>query len=123
MGRAASAPSCATTSGLEGDHKPLSTRYVGSLVADFHRNLLGGGIFAYPANTKSPNGKLRLLYEANPLAFIVEQAGGAAIDGGQRVLDVAPNELHQRTPLYIGSKNEVELAQQILSPRPDLVVA
>jgi fructose-1,6-bisphosphatase I len=109
--------------GLENDHRPLSTRYVGSLVADFHRNLLGGGIFAYPANTKTPRGKLRLLYEANPLAFIVEQAGGAAIDGGQRVLDVVPNELHQRTPLYIGSKNEVSLAQQILSPRPDLVVA
>ena len=98
--------------GLENDHRPLSTRYVGSLVADFHRNLLGGGIFAYPANTKTPRGKLRLLYEANPLAFIVEQAGGAAIDGGQRVLDVAPNELHQRTPLYIGSKNEVALAQR-----------
>ncbi|HEY2164175.1 MAG TPA: class 1 fructose-bisphosphatase, partial [Gemmatimonadaceae bacterium] len=99
------------------------TRYVGSLVADFHRNLLGGGIFAYPANTKTPRGKLRLLYEANPLSFIVEQAGGAAIDGGQRILDVSPTELHQRTPLYIGSKNEVALAQQILAPRPDLVVA
>ncbi len=122
-GTSAYAPSCAHYRGLENDHRPLSTRYVGSLVADFHRNLLGGGIFAYPANTKTPRGKLRLLYEANPLAFIVEQAGGAAIDGGQRVLDVAPNELHQRTPLYIGSKNEVELAQQILSPRPDLVVA
>ena len=75
--------------GLEGDHKALSVRYVGSLVADFHRNLLGGGIFAYPANTKRPQGKLRLLYEANPLAFIVEQAGGAASDGAQRILDVA----------------------------------
>ncbi|HEY4218417.1 MAG TPA: class 1 fructose-bisphosphatase [Gemmatimonadaceae bacterium] len=101
--------------GLDGDHKPLSTRYVGSLVADFHRNLLGGGIFAYPASTKSPRGKLRLLYEANPLAFIVEQAGGAATEGTQRVLDVQPTELHQRTPLYIGSKNEVELAQQALT--------
>jgi fructose-1,6-bisphosphatase I len=109
--------------GLENDHRPLSTRYVGSLVADFHRNLLGGGIFAYPANTKTPRGKLRLLYEANPLAFIVEQAGGAAIDGGQRILDVSPGELHQRTPLYIGSKNEVALAQQILAAKPDLVVA
>jgi fructose-1,6-bisphosphatase I len=98
--------------GLEGDHKALSTRYVGSLVADFHRNLLGGGIFAYPSNRKSPNGKLRLLYEANPLAFIVEQAGGAATDGRQRILDVQPTELHQRTPLYIGSRNEVELAMQ-----------
>lgn len=101
--------------GLDGDHKALSTRYVGSLVADFHRNLLGGGIFAYPANTKSPRGKLRLLYEANPLAFIVEQAGGAAIDGKQRILDVQPSELHQRTPLYIGSKQEVELAQRVLA--------
>ena len=96
--------------GIEGDRKPLNVRYVGSLVADFHRNLLGGGVFAYPANTKSPKGKLRLLYEANPLAFIVEQAGGAATDGRTRILDVTPTELHQRTPLYIGSKDEVELA-------------
>jgi fructose-1,6-bisphosphatase I len=111
--------------GLEGDHKALSTRYVGSLVADFHRNLLGGGVFAYPANKKSPKGKLRLLYEANPLAFIVEQAGGGACNGAERILDVHPTELHQRTPLYIGSKNEVELAQRILStPRaPELVTA
>src|SRR5438034_3138018 len=94
--------------GLDRDRKPHSSRYVGSLVADFHRNLLGGGIFAYPANRKTPKGKLRLLYEANPLAFIVEQAGGAACDGTQRILDVAPTELHQRTPLYIGSKTEVE---------------
>ncbi|HEX8945819.1 MAG TPA: hypothetical protein VF785_21945, partial [Gemmatimonadaceae bacterium] len=101
----------------------LSTRYVGSLVADFHRNLLGGGIFAYPANRKTPKGKLRLLYEANPLAFIVEQAGGNACDGAQRILDVQPTELHQRTPLYIGSKSEVELAQRILSGKPELVVA
>jgi fructose-1,6-bisphosphatase I len=92
-------------------------------VADFHRNLLGGGIFAYPANRKTPKGKLRLLYEANPLAFIVEQAGGAACDGANRILDVQPTELHQRTPLYIGSKNEVELAQRILSGKPELVVA
>jgi fructose-1,6-bisphosphatase I len=106
--------------GLDKGHKALSTRYVGSLVADFHRNLLGGGIFAYPANTKSPNGKLRLLYEANPLAFIVEQAGGAATDGARRVLDLEPTELHQRTPLYIGSKNQVELAQRILSAEPSL---
>ena len=107
-----------TYRGLEADHKALSTRYVGSLVADIHRNLLGGGIFAYPANVKSPKGKLRLLYEANPLAFIVEQAGGAASDGGQRVLDVTPTELHQRTPLYIGSMSEVELARRALSQTP-----
>jgi fructose-1,6-bisphosphatase I len=92
----------------------LNVRYVGSLVADFHRNLLGGGIFAYPANRKSPRGKLRLLYEANPLAFIVEQAGGAATDGRTRIADVVPAELHQRTPLFIGSKSEVELAQEVL---------
>jgi fructose-1,6-bisphosphatase I len=108
--------------GLEGGRKALSTRYVGSLVADFHRNLLGGGIFAYPANRKTPKGKLRLLYEANPLAFIVEQAGGAASDGAQRVLDVLPDELHQRTPLYIGSKNEVELATRLLAGQPELAL-
>jgi fructose-1,6-bisphosphatase I len=108
--------------GLEGARKALSTRYVGSLVADFHRNLLGGGIFAYPANRKTARGKLRLLYEANPLAFIVEQAGGAASDGTQRILDVAPAELHQRTPLYIGSKNEVDLATRILAGQPELAL-
>jgi len=102
--------------GLEGDRKPLSVRYVGSLVADFHRNLLGGGVFCYPRNTRRPNGKLRLLYEANPLAFIVEQAGGAACDGTTRILDIHPTELHQRTPLYIGSKAEVELAHETLRP-------
>ncbi|MEO7182370.1 MAG: class 1 fructose-bisphosphatase [Gemmatimonadaceae bacterium] len=93
--------------GLEGNRTPLTVRYVGSLVADFHRNLLGGGIFCYPANAKSPMGKLRLLYEANPLAFIAEQAGGSACDGFKRILDVEPRELHQRSPLYIGSKAEV----------------
>ncbi|HEY4130243.1 MAG TPA: class 1 fructose-bisphosphatase, partial [Gemmatimonadaceae bacterium] len=112
-----------TYKGLDSDHKAMSTRYVGSLVADFHRNLLGGGIFAYPSNKKSPKGKLRLLYEANPLAFIVEQAGGAACDGKQRILDVEPTELHQRVPLYIGSKNEVELAQRILGGETELVGA
>ena len=101
---------------LGAGRRPLQGRYVGSLVADFHRNLLGGGIFAYPANTKNPNGKLRLLYEANPLAFIVEQAGGGAITGPKRILDVQPTELHQRTPLYIGSKNEIDLAIATLAP-------
>lgn len=109
--------------GLEGGRRALSTRYVGSLVADFHRNLLGGGIFAYPANRKTPKGKLRLLYEANPLAFIVEQAGGAASNGTQRIQDVLPDELHQRTPLYIGSKSEVELATRILTGQPELIGA
>jgi fructose-1,6-bisphosphatase I len=100
--------------GLDGERNAMSVRYVGSLVADFHRNLLGGGIFCYPSNRKSPRGKLRLLYEANPLAFVVEQAGGAATDGKRRVLDVQPDELHQRTPLYIGSKGDVETAQMML---------
>src|SRR5690349_3584392 len=94
--------------GLDGEQKAMNVRYVGSLVADFHRNLLGGGIFAYPANRRSPRGKLRLLYEASPLAMIVEQAGGAATEGVHRILDIVPTELHQRTPLYIGSRAGVE---------------
>jgi len=101
--------------GQDGNRKPMSTRYVGSLVADFHRNLLGGGLFAYPGNRKNKRGKLRLLYEANPLAFIVEQAGGAATDGAERILDIQPTELHQRTPLFIGSKNDVDAARAMLS--------
>lgn len=91
---------------------PYSSRYIGSLVADFHRNLLYGGIFLYPEDTKSErnrNGKLRLLYEAAPLAFIVEQAGGKASTGRERILEIVPTELHQRVPLIIGSKAEVEL--------------
>jgi len=101
--------------GLDGKKKPLSGRYVGSLVADFHRNLLGGGIFAYPSNAQYRKGKLRLLYEANPLAFICEQAGGAAIDGVNDILDQTPVELHQRTPLFIGSKDEVAVAREMLA--------
>jgi fructose-1,6-bisphosphatase I len=101
--------------GLDGVQKPMNERYVGSLVADFHRNLTGGGgLFAYPANTQSPNGKLRLLYEANPLAFVVEAAGGAATDGKTEILNVMPSELHQRTPLYIGSKDDVQTATEVL---------
>jgi fructose-1,6-bisphosphatase I len=101
--------------GLEGERTAMNVRYVGSLVADFHRNLLGGGVFVYPANQKTPRGKLRLLYEANPLAFICEQAGGAASDGAQRILDVQPTELHQRTPLFIGNKSSVEMADAMLA--------
>ncbi|MBI4949791.1 MAG: class 1 fructose-bisphosphatase [Deltaproteobacteria bacterium] len=93
---------------LKANEKGYSARYVGSLVADFHRNLLKGGIFLYPADRKSKNGKLRLLYEANPLSFIVEQAGGKSSTGDKRVLDIVPEELHQRTPLIIGSKADVE---------------
>ncbi len=100
--------------GIDGTRPPLNTRYVGSLVADFHRNLLGGGLFAYPANRRNTRGKLRLLYEANPLAFIVEQAGGGATDGHQAILDIVPTELHQRTPLFIGSKSDVDAADAML---------
>ena len=100
--------------GLDGEQKPMNERYVGSLVADFHRNLLGGGLFAYPANIQNPRGKLRLLYEANPLAFVVEAAGGAATDGKTDILNVMPDELHQRTPLYIGSREDVQTARDLL---------
>jgi fructose-1,6-bisphosphatase I len=103
--------------GLDGQKKALNVRYVGSLVADFHRNLLGGGVFCYPANEKAPRGKLRLLYEANPLAFIAEQAGGLATDGYGSILDIEPTELHQRSPLYIGSKTEVELVSEFPLPK------
>lgn len=89
-----------------------SGRYIGSLVADFHRNLLKGGIYMYPPTAASPNGKLRLLYECNALAFIVEQAGGAASTGEQRILDLQPEELHQRAPLFIGSKNMVNKVEE-----------
>lgn len=83
-------------------------RYVGSLVSDFHRNLLKGGVFLYPGDRKSPQGKLRLMYECNPLSFIVEQAGGMSSTGEQRIMEVVPTEIHQRTPLIIGSKLNVE---------------
>lgn len=94
--------------------KPYSARYVGSLVADFHRNLLYGGLFMYPGDKKNPNGKLRLLYEANPLAFIIEQAGGRASNGKQRILEVVPLNLHQKTPVFIGSLEDVLEAERFL---------
>ena len=94
--------------------RPYSSRYIGSLVADFHRNLLKGGIYVYPATAKSPKGKLRLLYECNPLAFIVEQAGGKASDGFNRILDIQPTSLHQRTPLFIGSPDMVTKAEELM---------
>ncbi len=92
--------------------RPYSSRYVGSLVADFHRNLLYGGIFMYPADNKNKNGKLRLMYEANPLSFIVEQAGGRGSDGTKRILDITPESLHQRTPLFIGSEEDVKMLEK-----------
>ena len=95
--------------------KERSARYVGSLIADFHRTLLKGGIYMYPGEIEKPAGKLRLLYEGNPLALIAERAGGAAHDGKQRILTRMPTALHERTPLFIGSKNDVEAARQALA--------
>jgi len=101
--------------GLDGvNKKPFSSRYIGSLVADFHRNLLYGGIFMYPADPKHPNGKLRLLYEAAPLAFICEHAGGRASDGRRDICQIVPDELHQRTPLFIGARPFVDMAERFL---------
>ena len=94
--------------------RPYSSRYIGSLVADFHRNLLKGGIFIYPSTAKSPDGKLRLLYECNPLAFIIEQAGGKASDGHRRILELTQTSLHQRTPLFIGSTQMVNRAEEFM---------
>mgnify|MGYP003899544873 CR=1 FL=1 len=87
---------------------------IGSLVSDFHRNMIKGGIYLYPTSSKNPNGKLRLLYECNPMAFIIEQAGGTATDGFRRILEIAPQELHQRTPIFIGSSEMVLKAQELL---------
>lgn len=95
--------------------RPYSSRYIGSLVADFHRNLLYGGIFLYPSDIKNKNGKLRLMYEANPLSFLVEQAGGRSSDGAGRILDIEPKNLHQRTPLFIGSAEDVKMAEKFLA--------
>jgi len=97
--------------------KPYAARYIGSFVADFHRNLLYGGIFMYPADKKDPakpRGKLRLLCEVAPMAFILEQAGGAATDGEQNILDIKPSALHERVPVFIGSKLDVEKATSIM---------
>ncbi|GAB4275722.1 MAG: class 1 fructose-bisphosphatase [Candidatus Promineifilaceae bacterium] len=92
----------------------MSSRYIGSLVADFHRNLLRGGIFCYPAETNKPKGKIRLLYEAGPLAYLIEQAGGYASDGHQSILDIEPEELHQRTPFFIGNRSLVYQAERFI---------
>ncbi|MFN5629083.1 MAG: class 1 fructose-bisphosphatase [Bacteroidota bacterium] len=94
--------------------RPYSLRYIGSLVADFHRNLIKGGIYIYPPTLKSPKGKLRLLYECNPLAFIAEQAGSKATNGEQRIMEIQPTDIHQRVSLYIGSTKMVEKAEQFI---------
>lgn len=98
----------------EATKRPYTSRYIGSFISDFHRNLLKGGIFMYPATQKNPNGKLRLMYEVNPTAFIAEQAGGLAIDGKNRVLETVPESLHQRSPLFIGSADMVERVRLFL---------
>ena len=95
--------------------RPYSSRYIGSLVGDFHRTLLYGGIYCYPGDSKNPDGKLRLMYENNPLAFIAEAAGGAATDGKGRILEIQPKSLHQHSPLFIGSADDVDLAMGFLS--------
>jgi len=99
----------------EGDDAPkkaMSLRYVGSLVADFHRNLLDGGVYYYPSDKKSPNGKLRLVYECAPLAFIAHHAGGYASNGNQSILDLTPKDLHHRTPFFVGDYNLVKKFEQ-----------
>ena len=102
----------------EGD-RPYSGRYIGSLVSDFHRNMIKGGIYIYPTSSKAPQGKLRLLYECNPMAFLAEQAGGKASDGYRRIMDIKPTELHQRVPLFCGSKNMVEVAENFMKNYPE----
>ncbi|UJF19560.1 class 1 fructose-bisphosphatase [Vibrio sp. SS-MA-C1-2] len=97
------------------DNRPYTSRYIGSLVADFHRNLLKGGIYLYPSTHSHPQGKLRLLYECNPMAFIMEQAGGIASDGDKRIMDLKPTELHQRVPFFVGSRNMVLTIEEFLA--------
>ena len=103
----------------EKDNRPYTSRYIGSLVSDFHRNMIKGGIYMYPTSTVGPKGKLRLLYECNPMAFIAEQAGGKASDGYKRILDLKPIELHQRVPFFCGSTKMVEKAEKFMSKYPE----
>ncbi|MBC8944822.1 MULTISPECIES: class 1 fructose-bisphosphatase [Xenorhabdus] len=103
----------------EATQRPYTTRYIGSLVADFHRNLLKGGIYIYPSTASHPTGKLRLLYECNPIAFLAEQAGGKASDGINRILDIVPSKLHQRVPFFVGTKSMVEKAESFMAEFPD----
>lgn len=98
----------------EKEDRPYTSRYIGSLVSDIHRNMIKGGIYIYPKSSKATNGKLRLLYECNPMAFIVEQAGGKASDGYQRIMDIQPTEIHQRAPFFCGSKRMVEKAESFM---------
>ena len=99
---------------MEEDNRPYTSRYIGSLVSDFHRNMIKGGIYLYPTSTKNPRGKLRLLYECNPMAFLAEQASGKASDGSCRIMDIIPTELHQRVPFVCGSMSMVEKAESFV---------
>lgn len=99
----------------EKEDRPYTSRYIGSLVSDFHRNMIKGGIYFYPTSSKAPNGKLRLLYECNPMSFIAEQAGGKASDGFTRILDIEPTELHQRVPFFCGSREMVDKAEEFMA--------
>ncbi|MDA7746550.1 class 1 fructose-bisphosphatase [Psychromonas sp.] len=101
------------------DNRPYKLRYIGSLVADFHRNLLKGGVFIYPSTAQAPNGKLRLLYECNPIAFLAEQSGALASDGFQRIMEIDPTELHQRVPFFCGSTEMVKDAEKMMRDNPD----
>jgi fructose-1,6-bisphosphatase I len=99
----------------EKDDRPYTFRYIGSMVSDFHRNMIKGGIYIYPTSSKAIKGKLRLLYECNPMAFLTEQAGGKASDGFQRIMDIQPSELHERAPIFCGSVNMVEKAEEFMA--------
>lgn len=96
-------------------NRPIGARYIGSMVADFHRNMLKGGVFIYPSTASAPNGKLRLLYECNPMAYIAEQAGGRATTGYNRIMDIEPTELHQRVPIFVGSEHMVKKAEEFMA--------
>ena len=104
---------------MEGDGRPYKARYIGSLVSDFHRNMIKGGIYIYPTSSVGPQGKLRLLYECNPMAFLAEQAGGKATDGYRRIMEIKPTELHQRVPFFCGSTNMVNDAEQFMAKYPE----
>ncbi|MFY8186398.1 MAG: class 1 fructose-bisphosphatase [Flavobacterium sp.] len=99
---------------LEEGDRPYTSRYIGSLVSDFHRNMIKGGIYIYPTSSKAAKGKLRLMYECNPMAFLAEQAGGMASDGFGRIMEILPTELHQRVPFFCGSKNMVKKAEEFM---------
>ncbi|MCX2838769.1 class 1 fructose-bisphosphatase [Salinimicrobium sp. MT39] len=103
----------------EKEDRPYTSRYIGSLVSDFHRNMIKGGIYFYPTTSHAPQGKLRLLYECNPMAFIAEQAGGKASNGFSRVMDVEPTELHQRVPFFCGNKEMVEKVEEFMAKNPE----